>query len=97
MGLLFQLIIFVLNLYLFVLIARVVVEWIQVFARDWKPSGPFLVLVEGIYTLTDPPVRALRRVIPPLRLGAISLDLGFIVLFIGILLLISLLTPLTTL
>ncbi|GMA40035.1 YggT family protein [Mobilicoccus caccae] len=84
----------VLNLYLFVLIARLVVDWIQVFARDWRPTGFVLVIVEGIYTLTDPPLKALRKVIPPLRLGGIALDLAFIVLFIGLSLLISVLSRL---
>lgn len=78
-----QLIALVLQLYIFVLIARLVFDWVQVFARDWRPKGPILVLANGIYTLTDPPLRALRKVIPPLRLGGIALDLGFIVLIIG--------------
>lgn len=74
----------ILTLYLFVLIGRLVFDWVQVFARDWRPKGPVLVLANGIYTLTDPPLRALRRVIPPLRLGGIALDLGFLVLILGI-------------
>jgi len=52
------------------------------FARSWRPSGPLLVVAELIYTVTDPPLRALRRVIPPLRIGQVSLDLSFLVLFI---------------
>lgn len=85
-------VVLLLRLYLFVLIARIVVDWIQVFARDWRPSGVVLVIVEGIYTLTDPPLRALRKVIPPLRLGAVALDLGFVLLFFGISLLITFLS-----
>jgi YggT family protein len=85
------LIAFILNLYLIVLLARVVVDWIQVFAREWRPSGPLLVVVEGVYTLTDPPIRALRRIIPPLRLGSVALDLSFIVLLVGISFLIQIL------
>ena len=52
------------------------------FARSWRPSGPLLVVAEMIYTVTDPPLRALRQVIPPLRIGQVSLDLSFLVLFI---------------
>lgn len=85
------LLIFVVNAYILVLIARLVIDWIQVFARDWRPRGPLAIVAEGIYTLTDPPLRALRRVIPPIRLGSVALDLSFIVLIIGLSLLVSLL------
>lgn len=74
----------VLFLYLLVLIGRMVLDWIQVFSRSWRPRGPMLVLAEAVYTLTDPPLRALRRVIPPLRLGGMAIDLGFLVLVLGI-------------
>lgn len=86
------LLIFVVNAYILVLIARLVIDWIQVFARDWRPRGPLAIVAEGIYTLTDPPLRALRRVIPPIRLGSVALDLSFIVLIIGLSLLVSLLS-----
>ena len=72
----------VLRLYFFVLIARLVFDWVQVFARDWRPKGPILVLANGVYAATDPPLRALRRVIPPLRLGGVALDLAFLVLIL---------------
>lgn len=71
-------------LYLLVLIARMVFDWVQVFARDWRPRGAALVAAEAVYTLTDPPLRALRRVLPPLRLGGVALDLGFLVLVVAI-------------
>jgi YggT family protein len=48
------------------------------FARSWVPKGPVLVVLEGVYTTTDPPVRALRKVLPPLRLGGVALDLSFL-------------------
>lgn len=79
-----QLLSLILSLYLFVLIGRLVFDWVQVFARDWRPKGPILVLANGIYALTDPPLRALRRVIPPLRLGSVALDLGFLVLIVAV-------------
>ena len=71
-------------LYLVVLIGRLVFDWIRIFARDWRPRGPVLLVAEPVYTLTEPPLRALRKVIPPLRLGGVSLDLSFIVLFIAV-------------
>jgi len=81
----------VLQIYVLVLIARVVVDWVRIFARDWVPRGIVLVLVEFLYTVTDPPLRLLRRFIPPLRIGGIELDLAFLVLFLGCYLLIAVL------
>ena len=77
-----QIIQLILWLFLVLLIARLVFDYIQMFARSWRPSGPLLVVAELIYTVTDPPLRALRRVIPPLKLGQVSLDLSFLVLFV---------------
>jgi len=83
-GLLFSIVYLLLLLYLLVLIGRLIFDWVQVFARDWRPRGVLLVLAEVIYTLTDPPLNWLRRLIPPLRIGGIALDLGFIILFLGV-------------
>ena len=77
-----QIIQLILWLFLVLLIARLVFDYIQMFARSWRPSGPLLVVAELIYTVTDPPLKALRRALPPLRLGAVSLDLPFLVLII---------------
>ena len=71
-------------LYFIVLIARLVLDYVQMFARQWRPQGVVLVLCEVVCTLTDPPLRALRKVIPPLRLGRVSLDLSFLVLILAI-------------
>ena len=70
-------------IYVIVLLLRLVFDWIQVFARDWRPRGATLVLAEATYTLTDPPLRLLRRLIPPLRLGGVQLDLGYLVLMLA--------------
>jgi len=78
-----------LSVFLLFLIARLVLDWTQVFARDYRPHGFMLVVFEVVYTVTDPPLKALRRVIPPLRLGQISLDLAFTALFFIVLVLIS--------
>ena len=58
-------------------------DWVQVFARSWSPRGPLLVVLEVVYSTTDPPIQALRRVIPPLRLGSIALDLSFIIVMVA--------------
>ena len=73
-----------LNLYSLILIGRLVFEYIRMFARDWRPSGIVLLLAEFLYSVTDPPLRVLRRVLPPLRLGTLYLDLSYLVLFLGI-------------
>jgi YggT family protein len=69
-------------LFLILLIARIVMETVFMFARSYEPKGIALVLLEIVFSVTDPPVKALRRLIPPLRLGQISLDLSVIVLFV---------------
>lgn len=62
---------------------RFIVDWVQVFARQWTPKGPLLVVLEAVYSVTDPPILALRRVIPPLRLGSIALDLSFLIVMMA--------------
>ncbi|MFD6179039.1 MULTISPECIES: YggT family protein [unclassified Isoptericola] len=83
MNAVFTLIGFLLGLFLLCLVVRLVFDWVQFFARDWRPRGVMLVIAEAVYTVTDPPLRALRRVIPPLTLGQVRLDLAFLILFIG--------------
>ena len=73
-----------LDIYILVLILRLVFDYITMFARDWRPKGLVLVLAETLYSLTDPPLNAIRRFVPPLRLGSISLDLGFLILIFGV-------------
>jgi len=76
-----QLIAAILNLalllYVFVLLSRLILDWIPFFNREWRPRGAGLVAAEIIYTVTDPPIRLFRRFIPPLRVGAIAIDFGF--------------------
>ena len=74
----------VLSIYILVLLGRLVLDYVFIFARSWTPKGPVLLLVEAIFSLTDPPLKFLRRFIPPLRLGAVSLDLSFLVLLLGV-------------
>jgi YggT family protein len=68
---------------------RFVVDWVQVFARSWSPHGVLLVLLEIVYSVTDPPIKALRRVIPPLRIGNFALDLSFLIVMISAYVLLS--------
>ena len=73
----------VLRLFLLLLFARFVVDWVQVFARSWSPKGFVLVLLEIIYSITDPPILFIRRFVPPLRLGSIMLDTSFIIVLVS--------------
>jgi YggT family protein len=73
---------FVVFLFFVILLGRLVLDWVQAFARDWRPRGAILVVAEFVYTITDPPLKALRKVIPPLTLGTLRLDLAFLVLML---------------
>ena len=85
MQVLGQFILFVTLVAIVVLVARFVIDWVQVLARSWRPSGLVAVLCEGIYTITDPPLRAVRGVVPPIRMGGgAALDLSPMILLIGI-------------
>ena len=84
MGIVFGLVYIALLLFLVTLVIRLVFDWVQMFAREWRPRGVALVAAHAVYSVTDPPLRVLRRLIPPLRLGGISLDIGFLLLFIAV-------------
>ena len=71
------------NLYMMVLFARVILDWSQFFARGWRPTGILLVVANVLYALTDPPIRWIGRYVPPLRVGGgMAIDVGFMVLFL---------------
>ena len=90
MALFWSIISSVLLVFLVLLFARFVVDWVMVLARSWRPSGLVAAGLEVVYSTTDPPLKAVRKVIPPLNLGSIRLDLGFMVLLIAVVLLRSL-------
>jgi YggT family protein len=74
----------VLLVFLVLLFARFIVDWVMVLARGWRPQGLVAAGLEVVYATTDPPLKALRRLIPPLSLGTVRLDLGFMVLLIAV-------------
>lgn len=76
-------------IYLLLLLARMILEYIPIFNREWRPKGFGLVLAEIVYTVTDPPLRFFRRLIPPLRFGPIALDLGFPITMLVVFVLLS--------
>lgn len=70
----------VLFVFWLLVIARIIVEFIRTFARDWHPTGFVVVILEVIFTVTDPPIKLLRRLIPSISLGGVRLDLSVMVL-----------------
>jgi YggT family protein len=86
-ALFWQIVSSVLLVFLVLLFARFVVDWVMVLARSWRPQGLVAAGLEVVYTTTDPPLKAVRKVIPPLNLGSIRLDLGFMVLLIAVVIL----------
>ncbi|MGY2080965.1 YggT family protein [Modestobacter sp. SYSU DS0657] len=87
MPLLLQIVSSILLVFLILLFARFVVDWVMVLARSWRPQGAVAAGLEIVYAATDPPLKAVRKVIPPLNLGSIRLDLGFMVLLIAVIVL----------
>ncbi|MGH3309326.1 MAG: YggT family protein [Streptomyces sp.] len=75
--------------FLIVLIFRLVMDYVFQFARSWQPGKAMVVVLEATYTVTDPPLKLLRRFIPPLRFGGVALDLSFFVLMIIVYILIN--------
>jgi YggT family protein len=82
MTLLWGVIGYALYVYILLILARLVVDWTRQFARKWRPVGAAAVGLEMVYVATDPPIRLLRRLVPPLQLGTVSLDLSVIILLI---------------
>lgn len=78
------LLIILIRLCVFVLILRIIVEMIQGFSRNWRPQRWFTIVAEPIFVVTDPPVKALRKLIPPVQLGGVGLDVSILVLFFGL-------------
>ena len=77
----------ILFIFLALMLIRLVVDWVQIFARSWTPSGPVLFVLEIVYTITDPPILFVRRFVPPLRIGSIALDTSFLIVLVVVYLL----------
>ena len=75
---------FALMLIMFMLIARIALSWIFRFARDWEPRGFSALVVESVYVVTDPLIKPLRRVLPPLTIGMIRFDVAFLVVIVAV-------------
>ncbi len=77
----------ILFLFLALMLIRLVVDWVQVFARSWSPKGPALVVLEVVYSITDPPIMFVRRFVPPLRIGSVAIDTSFLIVLVVVYLL----------
>lgn len=80
---------YLLLLFFLLMWARFVLDLAQSFSRGWRPRGPVLVLAEVTYTVTDPPIRAVRKVLPPVRLGSVALDFGWSLIMLAVVILMS--------
>lgn len=80
MSLVLSIVYLVIHVLYIALLGRLVLDWVQMFARSWRPKGLALVVASTVYSVTDPPMNALRRLVPPLRFGGVALDLGFLIL-----------------
>lgn len=82
MNIVGDVLLYVLYFILLFLIGRLILEFLQQLARQWKPTGVVLVIAEAIYTVTDPPLKLVRRFVPPLKLGNVAVDLSFILVML---------------
>ena len=85
MGLIALVLYWLLQVYFFALIGRFLIDLVLSFNRSWRPKGLVVVIVESIYTVTDPPLKMIRKIVPPLRLGAIQFDFAWTILFTALL------------
>ncbi len=77
----------ILFVFLALMLMRLVVDWVQIFARSWSPTGPVLFVLEIVYSITDPPILFVRRFVPPLRIGSVALDTSFLIVLVVVYLL----------
>jgi YggT family protein len=82
-----QLLVFALQIFFYLMIARFIAELVMSFNRGWRPSGLLLPILDITYTITDPPLKFVRRFVPPVQLGSISLDLAWTIVLFGVLIL----------
>jgi len=88
-GIIATVVYFLLLLYFFIMWGRFVLDLVLTVRRGWRPQGGLLVVAEVVYTVTDPPIRFFRRLIPPLRLGGVALDFGWSIVMLIVIILMS--------
>lgn len=85
-----EIIYYILFIYWLLLLGRLVIELVRTFAREWRPTGASVVVIESVFTTTDPPIKALRKILPPIPLGPVRLDLSLMITMIVVLIAMSL-------
>lgn len=88
-----EVIYYLLFIYWLLLLSRLVIELVRTFAREWRPTGFSVVVIEAVFTTTDPPIKALRRLLPPIPLGPVRLDLSLMITMVVVLIAMSLVAP----
>ena len=79
-----DLILNILTFFTWLLFARIIIDYVRMFARNWRPKSGVIALFEIVYAITDPPMKFVGRFIPPLRIGGVALDLSFIVILLAL-------------
>jgi YggT family protein len=93
LSIVLQVIYLLVLVFLNVLLARFAMSWVMSIGRRWRPGRGAAAALEVVWSVTDPPLKTLRRVIPPLRLGTVNVDLAFIVLLVIVFVLMYILLP----
>ena len=81
-SIVWQVVYLLLYVFWLTLLGRFVLGAILQYGRWWHPSRGSAATLEVVWSVTDPPLKALRRVIPPLRIGTVSVDLASLVLLV---------------
>jgi YggT family protein len=92
-SILARILFFALNIFIVLLWVRFVLDLVLTFSRQWRPSGPMLVIAELVYTVTDPPVKLVRRAVRPVRIGAVAIDFAWSIVLLACYLLLSVISP----
>ncbi len=90
LSIVMQVVYLLLYVFFLTLLARFVLGAVLQYGRRWQPSRGAAAALESVWSVTDPPLKALRRVIPPLRIGTVSFDLASLVLLVILIVLMEL-------
>ena len=83
MGFLGQILYWAVQLFVYAMFARFIVEFVMSVNRGWRPPAILMPVVDFAFTITDPPLKFVRRFVPPIRLGIVALDLAWTIVLIA--------------
>lgn len=75
-------------IYFFIMWARFILDLARNFVRNWRPRGFALIAAELAFSLTDPPIKLVRRIVPPIRVGGAALDFAWSIVMLAVIVLI---------